>query len=69
VPTWALGTAAWPHAALGSKMFNKTLEISVAALPSTIKDSLKTLLSQGCPTTSHKQEKGGSLQENSPVRI
>lgn len=69
VPAWALETAAWPHPALGSRMFNKTLEISVAALPSTIKDSLKTLLSQGRPTTSHKQEKGDSLQENSLVRI
>lgn len=69
VPTWALETAAWPHEALGSRMVNKTLEISVAALPSTIKDSLKTLFSQGWPTTSHKQEKGDSLQENSLVRI
>lgn len=49
-------------------MFNKTLKISVAALPSTIKDSLKTLLSQGRPTTYHKQEKGDFLQ-NSLVRI
>lgn len=44
-------------------------QISVAALPSGIKGSLNTLLSQAHITTSHMEEKGRSFQTSRPMEM